>query len=103
MFCLAVALLELTFGAPLTKFQEQQSEGRNADAQLMQLITAKRLTKIIRKHEDDRFASVVIKCMNPPSSSPTEYDFSFENESFRRQFIRDVLAPLYQDVVALHR
>jgi len=48
-----------------------------------------------------RFASVVIKCMNPPSSSPTEYDFSFENESFRRQFIKDVLLPLYQDMMTL--
>jgi len=98
MFCLAVALLELTFGKPLSQFQEK---GMIADDQVQQLITAKRLTKEIRKHEDDRFASVVIKCMNPSPSSPTDYDFRFENESFRRQFIQDVLAPLYQGVIAL--
>jgi len=100
IFCLAIALLELTFGAPLTNFHDSIARQQSGD-RLARLITAKRLTKAIRKHEEERFASVVIKCMNPPSSSPTEYDFSFENEAFRRQFIKDVLVPLYQDVVAL--
>ncbi|KAK4208982.1 hypothetical protein QBC37DRAFT_451409 [Rhypophila decipiens] len=99
MFCLAVALLELTFGQPLANFQPRHSTG--SDDRLVQLITAKRLMKNIRKHEEERFTSVLIKCMNPPSSSPTEYDFSFGNEAFRRQYIRDVLLPLYQDVKAL--
>lgn len=101
IFCLAVALLELTFGAPLSNFQDLGPNGGTMDDRLARLITAKRLTKAIRKHEEERFASVVIKCMNPPSSSPTEYDFSFKNESFRRQFIKDVLLPLYQDVMTL--
>ncbi|KAK0617701.1 hypothetical protein B0T14DRAFT_274448 [Immersiella caudata] len=100
MFCLAVALLELTFGAPLSNFQKH---GGNADRQLIQLMTAKRLTKTIRNHEEERFASAVIRCMNPLSSSPANYDFSFGTESFRRQFIKDVLTPLYEDVVALRR
>lgn len=97
MFCLAVALLELTFGKPLSQFQERKGI---ADDQVQELITAKKLTKEIHKHEDDRFVSAVIKCMNPSPSSP-EYDFRFENESFRRQFIKDVLAPLYQGMMAL--
>ncbi|KAK0633920.1 hypothetical protein B0T14DRAFT_83876 [Immersiella caudata] len=117
IFCLAVALLELTFGAPLTNFYNSNcgiagpntnSTGLGAadpvagpDNRLLRLITAKRLTKAIRKHEEERFASVVIKCMNPPSSSPTEYDFSFQSEAFRKQFIQDVVVPLWRDVVSL--
>jgi hypothetical protein len=100
LFCLAVALLELTYGKPLSEFQEPMT---NADERVLQLMTAKRLTKTIREHEEERFASVVINCMNPRSSSPTEYDFSFGNESFRRQFIREILTPLYQDMMALQR
>jgi hypothetical protein len=100
LFCLAVALLELTFGAPLSNFYDGAASQQIGE-KLAKLITAKRLTRLIRQHEQERFASVIIKCMNPPSSSPTEYDFSFENESFRRQFIKDVLMPLYQDVILL--
>jgi len=100
LFCLAVALLELTFGAPLSNFHDGAASQQIGE-KLARLITAKRLTRLIRQHEQERFASVIIKCMNPPSSSPTEYDFSFENESFRRQFIKDVLMPLYEDVISL--
>lgn len=99
MFCLAVALLELTFGKPLCQFQEK---GGIFEDQAHQRKTAKRLTREIHKHEDEKFASVVIKCMNPSPSSP-HYDFSFENESFRRRFIQDVLAPLHEGVTALRR
>jgi len=105
LFCLAVALLELTFGAPLTSFYDDLTRAGDShvtlDSRLARLITAKKLTKEIGKHEGERFASVVIKCMNPPSSSPTEYDFSFQSEAFRRQFIKDVVVPLWKDVVSL--
>lgn len=102
MFCLAVALLELTFGVPLSVLQQRQHPGKfKPDDRFGQLLTAKSLTRNIHKHEEERFASVLIKCMNPPSSSPTEYGFSFGNEAFRRQYIRDVLLPLHQDVMAL--
>jgi len=54
IFCLAVALLELTFGAPLSNFHLGPNVV-NADDRLTQLITAKRLTKSIRKHEEERY------------------------------------------------
>jgi hypothetical protein len=115
IFCLAVALLELTFGAPLTNFYDSNSgiaapnmnttgtedPGAGPDSRLLRLTTAKRLTKVIRKHEGEPFASVVIKCMNQPWSSSTEYDFSFQSEAFRRQFIQDVVVPLWRDFVNL--
>lgn len=91
LFALAVALLELTYGAPLSV--HQTAEDLN-DAFTPYRI-ADRLTKKVQEDELPRFASVVGKCMSP--SPQGCYDFSFANDGFRRRFFQEVVLPLKDD------
>ena len=96
VFSLAVALLELTYNRPLASFRTD----RDLNDGLTSYRIATRLTEKLHDHEPERFRSIVYHCMNP-RCGPTQYDFSFSNEGFRRQFITDVLLPLKQDVNTL--
>lgn len=90
LFALAVALLELTYGAPLSAFKIPE----DLDDAFTQYRIADRLAKKIQKDELPRFASVVCKCMYP---TPEGCDFTFANEGFRRRFFQEVLLPLRED------
>jgi hypothetical protein len=90
LFSLAVALLELTYGAPLSSHKIPD----DLNDTVTRYRIAVRLTEKIQKDELRRFASVVFKCMYPSSEC---CDFTFTNEGFRRHFFQEVLLPLKKD------
>ncbi|KAF5508312.1 hypothetical protein CGCF413_v003117 [Colletotrichum fructicola] len=67
LFALAVALLELTYGAPLSSFREKG----DGDDDFTELRIADRLTQRIKDREYGAFTSVVYRCMRPVSD---DYD-----------------------------
>jgi hypothetical protein len=90
LFALGVALLELTYGAPLSDLQSAE----DLDDAFTHYRAATRLAKKIQDDELPRFASVVGRCIYP---TPEGCDFSFANEAFRRRFFQDVVLPLRAD------
>jgi len=90
LFALGVALMELTYGAPLSDLQSAE----DLNDAYTQYRAATRLAKKIQGDELPRFASVVGKCIYP---TPEGCDFSFANEAFRRRFFQDVVMPLRAD------
>ena len=90
LFALGVALLELSYGAPLST----RRTAEDLEDDFTQYRTASRLTKKIQSDELPRFASVVGKCMYP---TPENCDFSFANEGFRRRYFQEVVLPLRED------
>lgn len=91
LFALAVALLELTYGAPLSAHQTAE----DLNGTFPHYRVAHRLAKKVQGDELPRFASVVCKCMFPTPRGGC--DFSFANEDFRRAFFHDVVLPLKED------
>jgi hypothetical protein len=90
LFALGVALMELTYGAPLSELHSAE----DLNDAYTQYRAATRLAKKIQEDELPRFASVVGKCIYP---TPEGCDFSFANEAFRRRFFQDVVMPLRAD------
>ena len=90
LFALAVALIELTYGAPLSAHKTEE----DLNDSFTQYRIARRLTKKIQGDELRRFASAVGKCMYP---TPEGCDFSFANGGFRRHFFQEVVLPLKKD------
>lgn len=90
LFALGIALLELTFGAPLSA--QQTAEDLN-DALTLQRIVW-RLAKKVQKDEFPRFAGAVFKCIHPDAEG---FEFSLANQSFRRRFFQEVVLPLKND------
>jgi hypothetical protein len=90
LFALGVALMELTYGAPMSDLQSAE----DLNDAYTQYRAATRLAKKIQEDELPRFASVVGKCIYP---TPEGCDFSFANEAFRRRFFQDVVMPLRAD------
>jgi hypothetical protein len=82
-----VALVELTYGAPLAMLQLPE----DLNDSFTQYRVATRLTKKIQDDELPRFASAVGKCIYPIAEG---CDFSFTNEGCRRRFFEDVILPL---------
>ncbi|KAF2672437.1 hypothetical protein BT63DRAFT_422895 [Microthyrium microscopicum] len=90
LFALGVALLELTYGAPLSTLQTPE----DLNDAFTQYRAATRLTKKMQADELPRFASAVGKCIYPTAEG---CDFSFGNEAFRRRFFEEVVLPLKED------
>jgi hypothetical protein len=96
LFALGVALLELTYGAPLSS--QQTAEDLN-DA-LTPHRTALRLVEKIKYDELPQFARAVYKCIHPDAE---DCEFSLANQRFRRRFFQEVVLPLKEDYDELRR
>ncbi|KAF7136982.1 hypothetical protein CNMCM5793_006733 [Aspergillus hiratsukae] len=93
LFALGVALLELTYGAPLS--------ARKADEDLNDVVTqVLHLTSRIKDDELPRFARAVFRCIHP---APEGFEFSLADEGFRRRFVQEVVVPLKKDYDELPR
>ncbi|KAL0261611.1 hypothetical protein SLS55_003041 [Diplodia seriata] len=90
LFFLTIALLELTYGAPLTTHRTPA----DLDDAYTPYRIAERLTRQIQDDELPKFASVVGKCMYP---TPEGTDFSLQNEAVRKRFWSEVILPLRED------
>ncbi|KKY28944.1 hypothetical protein UCDDS831_g00029 [Diplodia seriata] len=90
LFFLTIALLELTYGAPLTTHKTPA----DLDDAYTPYRIAERLTRQIQDDELPKFASVVGKCMYP---TPESTDFSLQNEAVRKRFWSEVILPLRED------
>ncbi|KAL1630613.1 hypothetical protein SLS54_000484 [Diplodia seriata] len=90
LFFLTIALLELTYGAPLTTHRTPA----DLDDVYTPYRIAERLTRQIQDDELPKFASVVGKCMYP---TPEGTDFSLQNEAVRKRFWSEVILPLRED------
>ncbi|OKL55592.1 hypothetical protein UA08_09132 [Talaromyces atroroseus] len=96
LFALGVALLELTYGAPLSA---QKTEEDLNDALTPHRIVW-RLTKKIEHDELPQFARAVFKCIHPDAEG---FEFSLANQGFRRRFFQEVVLPLKNDYDELPR
>ncbi|PCG89169.1 Hypothetical protein PENO1_106200 [Penicillium occitanis (nom. inval.)] len=96
LFALGVALLELTYGAPLSA---QQTAADLNDALTPHRIVG-RLLKKIEYDELPQFARAVFKCINPDAEG---FEFSLANQRFRRRFFQEVVLPLKKDYDELPR
>ncbi|KAL1644140.1 hypothetical protein SLS58_004420 [Diplodia intermedia] len=90
LFFLTIALLELTYGAPLTTHRTPA----DLDDAYTPYRIAERLTRQIQDDELPKFAGVVGKCMYP---TPEGTDFSLQNEAVRKRFWSEVILPLRED------
>jgi hypothetical protein len=90
LWALGVALLELTYGAPLSACRTDE-DGNDAYSQYS---TALRLTKKVQEDELSKFALAVFNCMHPAAES---CDFALKNEGCRRHFWQKVVLPLKED------
>ncbi|GME37337.1 hypothetical protein BT63DRAFT_422895 [Neofusicoccum parvum] len=91
LFSLTIALLELTYGAPLSSHKTPA----DLDDAYTPYRIAERLTKKVQDDELPRFASVVGRCMYPTPEGACE--FSFSNEGVRKRFWKEIVTPLQQD------
>ncbi|KAH0432728.1 hypothetical protein CcaCcLH18_06304 [Colletotrichum camelliae] len=94
LFSLAKALIELTYGGPLSSLRKPEDGNTNDSETLWR--TANRLTGDMQKGRKSAGMPVqaITWCMHPHSSN---YSWALSSADFRRQYIVDVLLPLYQE------
>lgn len=91
LFSLTTALLELTYGAPLSAHRTPA----DLDDACTPYRIAARLTRQVQDDELPRFAGVVGRCMYPAPEEGCK--FGFGDEGVRRRFWREVVVPLRED------
>lgn len=100
IFSLGVALLELSYGKPLSFFLESEDlDDQGKEHILTEYSVATRLTEMIHKRELPRYTKAVIRCIYPTPSDTCS--FSLDDDAFRSIFYQDVVLPLQEDYAAL--
>lgn len=95
VFALGVALLELTYGAPVISFKEADDlneEGK--EDSMTEVSIANRLARELIEHESENYAKAVFRCI---TCNFDTFTFDFENGEFREKFYEGVVVPLQLD------
>jgi hypothetical protein len=95
VFALGVALLELTYRAPITSFLEEKDlneEGK--EDSMTKVAIAYRLAQQLNEYESDNYARAVLRCVNCNFDT---FVFDFDDAEFREKFYEGVVVPLQKD------
>ncbi|EON64792.1 hypothetical protein W97_04025 [Coniosporium apollinis CBS 100218] len=99
IFSLGAALLEISYGKPLSFFKEDLDDCSNEHI-IMEYSIASRLLDRMSDRESWKYTKAVKYCIHPTPTDPP-CSFSLDNEMFRSIFYREVVLPLHENYLML--
>lgn len=95
VFALGVALLELSYGEPISSFKTAQDLDKHGNETLTtEASIAYRLVNIINTRELQNYAKATARCVR---CTFDPFSCSLDNDDFRKSFIEGVIVPLRKD------